>query len=233
MRDKHRLEDLLQIAKLPRSTFYYHVQHLGQEKHSLLKKRIRELFEQNKARLGYRRIWLALRSDQNPEYAQFRSVNKKLVYKLMRQMGLKSKVRSRGKYVSYRGTVSHIAENKLNRQFSPVAPNKVWVSDVTEFRVAGSKVYLSPLMDLFDRSILSYRLSTSPNTAFTAGSLHDAISRYAPAAGLMVHTDQGFQYQHLSWRRLIDEVIEVFPLRMCLIQEPCGHSSVPHRHDVT
>lgn len=182
------------------------MQYLGREKHQKLKERIHHLFEENDARYGYRRIWLALRSDQNPEYAQFRSVNKKLVYKLMHQMGLKSKVRRKRRYHSYRGTVSHIAENKLNRQFSPEAPNKVWVSDVTEFRVAGSKVYLSPLMDLFDRSILSYRLSTSPNTAFTAGSLRDAISWHAPVAGLVVHTDQGFQYQHSSWKKLIDSV---------------------------
>ncbi|OLN12127.1 transposase, partial [Corynebacterium diphtheriae] len=70
----------------------------------------------------------------------------------------------RKKYNSYRGTTSHIADNVLDRRFIQDAPNKVWVSDVTEFRVAGTKVYLSPVMDLFDRTILAHTLSTSPNT---------------------------------------------------------------------
>ena len=79
----------------------------------------------------------------------------------------------------------------------------MWASDVTEFRVAGTKVYLSPIMDLCDRSIVSYSVSTSPNTVFTSQSLRDAIAQESPDQGLVVHTDQGFQYQHSSWRTLI------------------------------
>ncbi|WP_237221652.1 DDE-type integrase/transposase/recombinase, partial [Rothia nasimurium] len=102
------------------------------------------------------------------------------------------------------GKVSYIAENLLNRNFTPDKPNIAWVSDVTEFRVCGTKVYLSPIMDLYDRTILSYELSLSPNTTFTAKSLRDAMSWHAPAEGLIVHTDQGFQYQHSSWKKLIE-----------------------------
>ncbi|PSA87737.1 IS3 family transposase, partial [Corynebacterium diphtheriae] len=80
------------------------------------------------------------------------------------------------RYNSYRGTVSHIADNVLGRRFIQDAPNKVWVSDVTEFRVAGTKVYLSPVMDLFDRTILAHTLSTSPNTQLTSRALADAIA---------------------------------------------------------
>nr|MDK7249120.1 IS3 family transposase [Corynebacterium amycolatum] len=76
-------------------------------------------------------------------------VNHKLVYKLMRQMGLRAKIRQRRPYISYVGTISHIADNKLDRKFTPDKPNAVFVSDVTEFRIAGRKVYLSPVMDLF------------------------------------------------------------------------------------
>ncbi|MBS6364512.1 MAG: DDE-type integrase/transposase/recombinase [Actinomycetaceae bacterium] len=69
----------------------------------------------------------------------------------------------------------------------------MWVSDVTEFRVAGTKVYLSPIMDLSDRSILAHELSTSPSTKFTSTSLKNAITWHEPGEGLMVHTDQGIQ----------------------------------------
>ena len=101
--------------------------------------------------------------------------------------------------------LSHIADNKLDRKFTPEKPNTVFVSDVTEFRVAGRKVYLSPVMDLFDRSIVAHTVATSPSTAFTAASLAKAIAVCAPEPGWMMHTDQGFQYQHLSWRNLIGD----------------------------
>lgn len=124
----------------------------------------------------------------------------------MDQMGLKSKVRPRKRYSSYKGRTSEIAENVLGRNFTPGQSNKAWASDVTEFRVAGTKVYLSPIMDLHDRSIVAHELSTSPSTAFTSRSLNNAITRHQPAEGLIVHTDQGFHYQHHSWRQLIESV---------------------------
>ncbi|MGK4864669.1 DDE-type integrase/transposase/recombinase, partial [Salmonella enterica] len=85
-----------------------------------------------------------------------------------------------------------IAPNVLNRNFAPDTPNTAWVSDVTEFRVAGRKIYLSPIMDLFDRSIIAHTLSTSPSTTLTAASLAKAIASQPPAPGWIMHTDQGF-----------------------------------------
>lgn len=117
-------------------------------------------------RYGYRRVHAQLRR-------QGWVVNHKLVYKLMDELGLKSKVRVKRKYNSYKGTVSHIAKNVLDREFTPDKLNSVWASDVTEFRVVGTKVYLSPIMDLYDQSIVSYSVSTSPNTAFTSQSLRE------------------------------------------------------------
>lgn len=70
-------------------------------------------------------------------------VNKKLVYKLMKQQGLASKIRRRRRYNSFKGHSSNIAENLLNREFDVDQPNQKWVSDVTEFRVATAKsIYL-------------------------------------------------------------------------------------------
>lgn len=181
---------------MARSTFFEHQRRLGEpDKYATLKEQITEIFNESKHTYGYRRVWRELRNRSTV-------VNKKLVRKLMRQLGLVSKIR-RKKYNSYRGTTSHIADNVLDRNFAQDAPNKVWVSDVTEFRVAGTKVYLSPIMDLCDRTILAHTLSTSPNTTFTAASLNDAITMFTPDPGLVVHTDQGFQYQHASWRNLI------------------------------
>ncbi|WP_415874052.1 IS3 family transposase [Corynebacterium jeikeium] len=199
LKSHHRLEYLLKAAGIPRSTFFYHQKRLSKpDKHAELKAEIRESFERNKHRYGYRRVLLDLRN-------QGWVVNHKLVYKLMCEMGLRAKIRQRRPYVSYAGTISHIADNKLDRKFTPDQPNTVFVSDVTEFRVAGRKVYLSPVMDLFDRSIVAHTVATSPSTAFTAASLSKAIKTCAPEPGWMMHTDQGFQYQHASWRDLIGD----------------------------
>ncbi|WP_408933190.1 IS3 family transposase [Corynebacterium marquesiae] len=199
LKSHHRLEYLLEAAGMPRATFFYHQKRLSEpDKHAAIKDAIRESFEVNKHRYGYRRVLLDLR---NKGWV----INHKLVYKLMRQMGLRAKIRQRRPYISYAGTKSRIADNKLDRKFTPDTPNTVFVSDVTEFRVAGRKVYLSPVMDLFDRSIVAYTVATSPTAAFTAESLTKAIAACAPKPGWMMHTDQGFQYQHSSWRNLISD----------------------------
>ena len=147
---------------MARSTFFYHQKRLtAPDKHAELKQAIRDSFQRNKHRYGYRRVLLDLRN-------QGWVVNHKLVYKLMRAMGLKAKIRQRRPYISYTGTISYIAENALERNFTPDRLNTVFVSDVTEFKVAGRKVYLSPVMDLFDRSIVAHTVATSPSTAFTS-----------------------------------------------------------------
>ncbi|TBX13861.1 transposase, partial [Corynebacterium diphtheriae] len=175
---------------MPRATFFYHQKRLDKpDKHAAVKHAILESFEANKHRYGYRRVLLDLR---NKGWV----VNHKLVYKLMHQMGLRAKIRQRRPYNSYTGTISRIADNKLAHKFTPDKPNTVFVSDVTELRVAGRKVYLSPVMDLFDRCIVAHTVATSPSIAFTADSLTKAIAACAPKPGWMMHTDQGFQYQH-------------------------------------
>lgn len=193
------MEFLLQELSIPRSTFFYHQKRLGDpDKYAQLKEEIVEIYNRSRERYGYRRVYKTLRNDG-------RKVNNKLVRRLMREMGLKSKARRPKKYNSYRGEVSKIAPHVLERRFTPEKPNEVWVSDVTEFRVGEKKVYLSPIMDLHDRSILAYRLNVSPTVAFTVDSLKDAVKKHNPDSNTMVHTDQGFQYQHINWRNVIDE----------------------------
>lgn len=67
------------------------------------------------------------------------------------------------RFSSYKGQVGKIAENKLKRQFDTAAPNLKWVTDVTEFKIKDRKTYLSPVMDLFDRSVVSFSESESPS----------------------------------------------------------------------
>ncbi len=151
---------------------------------------------ENHARYGHRRIHTEL-------LKHGWTVAKKTVLQLMRVLRLVCKVRRKKRYNAYQGEQGKIAPNELKREFEAGAPNQKWVTDVTEFAVGDRKLYLSPVMDLFDRQIISYTIGTSPNLALTNTSLRKALACLEPGQQPLVHSDQGFQYQHASWRALL------------------------------
>jgi putative transposase len=197
LKAEHRLDLLLQIAGLARSTFFYHQARLdAADPQAELKTEIVAVFEQAKHRYGHRRIHAVL-------VAKGWRVAKKTVLKLMRKLGLTCPVRRKKLYRSYQGEIGKTAPNLLDRDFTATAPNQKWVTDVTEFRIGDRKLYLSPVMDLFDRQIIAYTISHSPNLSLTNQSLRDALATLQPGQTPLVHSDQGFQYQHPSWQRLL------------------------------
>jgi len=197
LKAEHRLEVLLRIAGLARSTFFYHQARLQTpDPHLGLKADITQLFEHNKGRYGHRRVHVRLQK-------KGWRVARKTVLKLMNQLGLFCRVRRKRSYTSYRGQAGEVAPNLLERDFTAQEPNQRWVTDVTEFRVGERKVYLSPVMDLFDRQIIAYTAGLSPNLELTNASLRAALATLAPGQAPLVHSDQGFQYQHVSWQRLL------------------------------
>lgn len=198
LRQHHPLAALLKIAGLARSTFYYQQKVLqAGDCYAGLKQRIRAIYESHRGRYGYRRITAVLR--QTGE-----AVNHKRVRRLMLQLGLKSLVRPK-KYRSWRGTVGRIAPNLLNRQFRAQRPNEKWVTDVTEFRVKGQKLYLSPVMDLYNGEIIAWQSATRPSFELVGQMLKKAFSRLGNGERPLLHSDQGWQYQMAAWRRLLDQ----------------------------
>lgn len=167
------------------------------DRHAELRAMIREIFTASQARYGHRRVRLELQR-------RGVRVSQKTVWKLMREMGLRCKTRSRKRYVSYRGEVGATAPNLLSRNFSAAAPDQKWVTDVTEFRVGERKLYLSPVLDLHDRAVLAYNVDTSPTVKFVCEPLIQALRDVEEPAELMVHSDQGFQYQHRAWRQTLE-----------------------------
>lgn len=188
---------LLDIAGLARSTFFYHQGRFGQpDPQAGLKAAVRDAFDIAKGRYGHRRV--------HRELAKAGwQVAKKTVLKLMRELKLICHVRRRKRYNSYKGQPGRIAPNLLDREFDADGPNEKWVTDVTEFHVGESKIYLSPIMDLFDRSIVSYSWGTSPALPLVNNPLKEALATLQHRESPTVHSDQGFQYQHLSWRNLL------------------------------
>lgn len=190
----YRLDLLLQIAGLARSTFFYHQARLNRpDPQADLKAAITTVFKKAKRRYGHRRVHAVLAG-------QGWQVAKKTVLKLMRRLGLDCPVRRKKRYNSYRGEAGRTAPNLLARDFTATAPAQKWV---TEFRIRDRKVYLSPVMDLFDRQIIAYTIGDSPNLALTNQSLRDSLATLEPGQAPLVHSDQGFQYQHPSWQQLL------------------------------
>ncbi|SFB59596.1 putative transposase [Amycolatopsis marina] len=197
LKAEHSLEHLLAAAGLARSTFFYHQARSRRgDPQTELKAAITTSFENSHRRYGHRRVHAGL-------VKQGWRIAKKTVLKLMRQLALICRVRRRRRYNSYTGEIGKIAPNLLAREFTATAPNQKWVTDVTEFVVGNQKVYLSPIMDLFDRQIIAYGVSSAPTLTLTNTALGDALATLGKGQTPLVHSDQGFQYQHASWRRLL------------------------------
>ena len=198
LRQEHELAILLEIAQLPKATYYYHrKKEESTDKYAHAKKEIQTIFHDNKGRYGYRRITDEL---HNRGF----SLNHKTVQRLMKELGLVCRVRMK-KYRSYKGEVGKIADNELNRDFRAEKPNQKWVTDVTQFRLFGQKLYFSPILDLYSGDIVTYTISDSPNLEMVTTMLEQAFFNLPDNIGLMLHSDQGWHYQHKQYRRMLIE----------------------------
>ena len=198
LRQKHSLSILLSIAQLPRATFYYHLKQMQKaDKYASVKEEITAIYHENKGRYGYRRITEVLHS-------RGFSVNHKTVQRLMKDLGLVCRVRMK-KYRSYKGEVGKIAPNLLNRNFHADRPNQKWVTDVTEFNLFGEKLYLSPILDLHSSDLVSYTLSDRPVLSMVTTMLDKAFEKIPDGTNLILHSDQGWQYQHKQYQRMLHE----------------------------
>lgn len=188
---------MLKLAKLSRSTFYYYLNLLQKgDKYADLKEQIKSIFYEHKGRYGYRRITMELKN-------RGFKVNHKTIYKLMNILGLKSIQRPKRKYSSYKGTIGKIADNLLGRDFKANKPNQKWVTDITEFKVNNEKLYLSPIVDLFNGEVVSYSLSRHPVFKQVLDMLEKAFNIAGNVSGLILHSDQGWQYQMKQYQAIL------------------------------
>ena len=194
-----RLDLLLEVARLPRSTYYYQLKELdGLDKDKELKAEIQSIFIEHKGNYGYRRVHLELR---NRGYL----VNHKRVQRLMKVLNLQAKMRQKRKYSSHKGDVGKKAENLIQRQFEGSKTMEKCYTDVTEFAIPAStqKLYLSPVLDGFNSEIIAYNLSTSPNLEQVRTMLEQAFTE-KHYENTILHSDQGWQYQHDSYHRFLE-----------------------------
>ena len=143
----------------------------------------------------------------------------------MHCMDLKGK-RPKEKYHSYQGEVGKVADNLINRDFSTTKPLQKWTTDVSQFNLSWGKCYLSPILDMHTNEVISYDLSLSPNMEQIRRMLEKGLSKFSSKSpnleqvydmldkafakfdnldGLILHSDQGWQYQHAYFRKAIEK----------------------------
>ncbi|MEH7119459.1 IS3 family transposase [Neobacillus vireti] len=197
---KHQYEvvDLIEVADIPRSTYYYWEKRLNQaDKYAEVKEAISEIFHEHKGRYGYRRIAKEL------EKKGFHH-DPKTINRLMNENGLKCLVRMK-KYRSYKGNVGKIAPNVLNRDFTAEEMNQKWVTDVTEFHLFGEKRYLSPVLDLCNGEIIAFTMMKRPVYKLVGDMLNQAIKSLQPGDQVILHSDQGWHYQMKQYQKTLEQ----------------------------
>lgn len=182
---------------MARSTFYYYCNKYKADKWAVERHRIVELFHENKGRYGYRRLTIAMRKEGFV-------INGKTVRRLMSESGIKCEVRT-NKYNSYKSNVGNIAPNLLNRKFSSDVPHKKLVTDITEFRLFGTKIYLSPVLDLYNGELISYTIRRRPMLDMVKDMINGAVSIIGNSSNAILHSDQGWHYQHKDYQKLLTE----------------------------
>jgi transposase InsO family protein len=181
---------------MKRATYYYNVKE-HPDKYAGVRKEIARIFEDNKGRYGYRRVCLQLRGDGL-------DINHKTVARLMAEMGLHA-YRRKLRYHSYMGGIGTIAPNILQRDFTADAPNRKWATDVTQVDVQGKKCYLSPILDMWNGEVISYVISDHPNLKMVLDMLQKAFHKHQTLENLIMHSDQGWHYQHGQYQYLLRE----------------------------
>lgn len=193
---------LLKKAKLPKATFYWAIAHMDEDPDADIKAKILEVFKENKGRYGVRRVCVAL-NDEEGDYKI--KISHGRVQRLMHEMGLMG-LRKKGKYKSYKGEIGKVAPNIVDRQFDVDHPNQVWGTDVSEFSVPSwGKAYFSPIIDFYDGTIVAYDFSRHPDFAQTMRMLRLAVKAQPLTAGIILHSDQGWQYQMKPYQSFLEE----------------------------
>lgn len=196
------IAQLCRFAEISRSAYYKWTTKKNSQNqllnHQLLTL-IPQLYESKKGILGYRQMTMKL----NREYKL--QVNEKRIYRLMKLLGLKSVCRKKKK--NYKRTSPFmIAENVLNREFQARRFGEKWLTDITEMKYGkAEKAYLSAILDLTDRSIVSFCMSKTNNLALVRETIDQAHKCY-PDAKPLLHSDRGHQYTSKKMKKRLDEI---------------------------
>ena len=162
-----------------------------------LHRRAKQLFEQSRGSLGSRELMKKLREEGF-------QVGRYKVRKLMATLGLKVTQRVAYRVTTKREFGDAVADNLLNQNFNPTAPNQVWAGDITYLKTGEGWLYLAIVMDLYSRRIVGWHVSQRMTTDLICKALIKAYNLRQPPKGLVFHSDRGSQYTSQYYKKLLD-----------------------------
>ena len=163
-----------------------------------LHRRMKALFKQSRDSLGSREMMKKLR-EEGIEIGRYKVRN------LMKKLNLKVAQRIAYKVTTKRKHGDKVADNLLNQNFNPVAPNQVWAGDITYLKTGEGWMYLAIVMDLFSRRIVGWYISKRMTTDLICKAIIMAYNLRQPSKGLVFHSDRGSQYTSERYRKLLSE----------------------------
>ena len=163
-----------------------------------LKAEVKAVFEANGA------IYGSVKVTEELEKRGF-TCHRTRVANLMREQGLRSKVKRKYRVTTDSRHSYPVAPNILNREFTTSSPNRVWVSDITYLWSRAGWLYLTVFLDLFSRLVVGWCVSTSLGHEMVLRALSQAIGKRRPSAGLLIHSDRGVQYCCEGFREVVSQ----------------------------
>ena len=183
MKNRYPLPNLLRLLNMAKNSYYCHETAIKQpDKYSHIRKKIIELFNENRKCYGYRRIHQELKRLGI-------TISEKIVRDIMKAENLLVMSKRQKKYSSYKGEITPEVENVINRDFHAEKPNQKWLTDITKFAIPSGKVYLSPIIDCFDGMVVKWNIGTAPDSILVNKMLEDAIGTLSTSEQPLVHTD--------------------------------------------
>ncbi|MGN7308874.1 IS3 family transposase, partial [Bacillus subtilis] len=183
-----------------RSGFYAYVKRKRFDRDAKAKKQVLQTYQRYEGKYGYRQLQLFLWQDQGIW------MNHKKVLRLMQMLGIQSRIRRKRRSSSSYTPAQRVAENLLKRDFSAEKPNQKWVTDITQYRVGERWIYLSAIKDLFNNEIVAYEIGERNDNELVLRTFSKAFAKQKDVTGLVVHSDQGFQYTSHAYHDMLPKV---------------------------
>ena len=159
---------------------------------------IKEIFEESKKTYGYRRVCEGLVLKYGVIF------NHKKVARIMQKYNLKPEYIKKIRPNNYKRIESNVKPNLVKRQFNVNQPNKIWTTDITYLIFNNKRLYLSTILDLYDRKVVAYKISKFNNVPLVIDTLNEAIAKRKDVQNLIIHSDQGFQYTSYEYKAICE-----------------------------
>lgn len=158
---------------------------------------VKDIFDDSKGTYGYRRIVEGL-------YIKYGVVmNGKKVLRIMTKYNIMPVYHKKAKNkIRYKRIEENVRTDLIKRKFNTSEPNKVWVTDITYLIFNGKRAYLSTILDLYDRKVVAYQISKRNDIKLVIDTLNEAIQIQKDVTGLIIHSDQGFQYTSYEYKAI-------------------------------